>query len=280
MKKIILCADDFALSAPISEGIVELVEMGRLSAVSCMTEGKYWLDKNNRLPQLRDRIDIGLHFNLTQSFGTPKESLQTVIRESLLGPLSRTRIENSLHDQLDLFESVMGEAPDFIDGHQHIHLFPRVRTVLLQTLARRYRHRRPWLRQVNPSLRAGTGRRKSLIIDVLGWGFAREAKRYGFDLNPSFSGIYTLHNQTDFGQHMRQWLRHASDGELIMCHPGKLEHNHAHDPAERDAITRTRELTWLASDEFGALLHELDIALVRFKDIAVKPDDAQTNRSS
>ena len=270
MKKIILCADDFALSAPISEGIVELVEMGRLSAVSCMTEGKYWRDKTNRLPQQRDRVDIGLHFNLTQGFGTPKVSLQTLIRESLLGSLSRHHIETSLHNQLDLFEAVMGEAPDFIDGHQHIHLFPRVRTVLLQTLARRYRHRRPWLRQVNPSLRAGTGRRKSLIIDLLGWGFAREAARYGFNLNPSFSGIYTLHNQTDFGSHMRQWLRHASDGELIMCHPGKLTANNDNTlyPSDTIATTRTSELAWLASDEFGALLRELEIKLVRFKDIA------------
>lgn len=83
---------------------------------------------------------------------------------------------------------------------------------------------------------------------------------------------------------MRDWLRHASDGELIMCHPGKLAEkladNNAQYPTDTDAITRTRELTWLASDEFGALLRELDIALVRFKDIAAKTDDTQTNRSS
>ena len=269
MKKIILCADDYALSASVSEGIVELVEMGRLSAVGCMTEGRFWQNRRNRLPQLRDRVDIGLHFNLTQGFDAPRESLQTILRGALLGTLSAQRIEASLHDQLDRFESVMGDAPDFIDGHQHVHMFPRIRIVVLQALARRYRHRRPWLRQVNPSLRPGTDRNKRLLLDVLGWGFAYRARKLGFALNANFAGIYSLQPDADFGALMRAWLSDAKDGELIMCHPGHTPErpDAALCPADEIAATRPRELEWLAGTEFGILMREQQIQLARFRDL-------------
>jgi predicted glycoside hydrolase/deacetylase ChbG (UPF0249 family) len=42
MKRIVLCADDFGQSAAISQGILQLVQAGRLSAVSCMTEADSW----------------------------------------------------------------------------------------------------------------------------------------------------------------------------------------------------------------------------------------------
>ena len=35
-RKIVLCADDYGLSLGVSRGIRELLEMGRLSATSCM----------------------------------------------------------------------------------------------------------------------------------------------------------------------------------------------------------------------------------------------------
>lgn len=35
-KTIVLCADDFGLDPGVSEGILKLAHMGRLSAVSCM----------------------------------------------------------------------------------------------------------------------------------------------------------------------------------------------------------------------------------------------------
>jgi predicted glycoside hydrolase/deacetylase ChbG (UPF0249 family) len=266
MKNIILCADDFALSAPISEGIVELVEMGRLSAVSCMTEGAYWQDRRNRLPLLRDRVDIGLHFNLTQAFDQPHPSLNTLLREALLGTLPLKSIEASLHDQLDRYEAVMGEAPDFIDSHQHVHQLPRLRTVLLRALARRYRHRRPWLLRIQPALQDGVGQRRKMLLNLLDWGFARRARRYGFHLAARCRGVDSPLESADFSQTIERWLREAIDGEFIICHPGKYEPRSSDVPLaiETQTDVRANELAWLASDAFGALLQQLDIRLVRF----------------
>lgn len=279
--KIILCADDYALSAPVSAGIIELVKMERLSAVGCMTEAPFWQDKRNTLPELRDRIDIGLHFNLTQGFGAPKQSLQQILRGALLGTLVERHIENTLHDQLDRFESVMGEAPDFVDGHQHVHVFPRIRNIVLQTLARRYRHRRPWLRQVNPDLRFGPDWHKRLLLAALDTHFAHRAQQLGFACNSHFAGIYSLRSDANFGRLMQQWLLHAQPGELLMCHPGYASDATTTDaakanplfPADMIASTRPLELAWLAGAEFANLLQTRRVQLARFRD-AVATDPA------
>jgi predicted glycoside hydrolase/deacetylase ChbG (UPF0249 family) len=271
MKKIILCADDYALSTAVSTGIVELVERGRLSAVGCMTEAPFWIDKRNRLPELRDRVDIGLHFNLTQGFGSPKSSLQQILRSALLGNFSERSIEDALHDQLDRFESVMGEAPDFVDGHQHVHVFPRIRHVLLHTLARRYRLRRPWLRQVNPSINPGPDWSKRIVLALLDSRFAHKAQEHGFTFNKTFSGTYSLQSSARFDVLMRNWLSHANSGELLMCHPGHVDSNEKSSlyPADEIAATRPLEYAYLASDDFGAWLQHQGIELVRFRDSGI-----------
>ncbi len=275
MKAIILCADDYALNSEVDAGIVQLVEMERLSAVSCMTESPRWRDADNCLPALRDCIDIGLHFNLTQQFGgtqnaaMAKQPLPFILRGALLGTLTRQEIADSLHAQLDLFESVMGDAPDFVDGHQHVHMFPRIRTVVLETLARRYRLRRPWLRQVNPSLERGPDWNKRALLTLLNWRFAHSAQQLGFSCNPSFSGVYSLLPEADYPTLMRHWLAHASNGEVLMCHPGQASaktENYAAAITDEIAQTRPRELAWLASREFGELLAHEQISLSRFRD--------------
>ncbi len=51
--------------------------------------------------------------------------------------LNRELITQCIEEQWDLFVSVMGKHPDFIDGHQHIHQFPFIRDILLQLLKRK-----------------------------------------------------------------------------------------------------------------------------------------------
>jgi predicted glycoside hydrolase/deacetylase ChbG (UPF0249 family) len=280
MKGIILCADDYAFNAAVDAGIVQLVEMGRLSAVGCMTESPRWLDRDNRLPQLRDRIDIGLHFNLTQKFppqqlppqhsaDDEKQPLPQLLRRALLGTVSRQTIADSLHAQLDRFETVMGDAPDFVDGHQHVHIFPHIRKTVLETLARRYRLRRPWLRQVNPSLERGADWNKRLLLSLLNQRFEHAAHRQAFHCNKAFAGIYSLQTTANFPLLMRHWLTHSAEGTLLMCHPGQnASNNPDRSVADEIAATRPLELAWLAGAEFPALLERERIRLSRFRDLA------------
>lgn len=285
MRKIILCADDYALTPEVSAGIIDLAKQGRLSAIGCMTEAPFWQDRANQLSSLRDRVDIGLHFNLTQGFGSShlvqKLPLELVLRNSVLGTIATNDIISSLHDQLDRYESVMGEAPDFVDGHQHVHMLPRIRRLVLETLARRYRLRRPWLRRVNPSIMVGPDWSKRLLLSVLGAGFKSAAEHRGFALNHTFSGIYSLRPDANFANRMRIWLTNAADGELLMCHPGYAAATDSWQsaelqPADEIATTRPLELAYLASDEFADLLRTQHITLVRFHEIQAE----STNKSN
>ena len=39
---------------------------------------------------------------------------------------------NEIAAQLRMFVHTFGRAPDFIDGHQHVHLFPQIRDAVLE----------------------------------------------------------------------------------------------------------------------------------------------------
>ncbi len=263
MKQIVLCADDYGQSAAISSGIMQLVQAGRLSAVSCMTESPFWKGPANTLPRYREYVDVGLHFNLTQSLpapATPALPLPQVLLRALLGAIDGNVVERALHAQLDRFEAVMGTPPDFVDGHQHVHVFPQIRTRLLGQLAARYPKQKPYLRAVSPPLRGADGLLKLAFLKALGAGFARQAKHRGFSLSGDFAGIYSLRPEVDFAPLMRQWLAQVHSGDLIMCHPGLA------DSGSTDAIRATRplELAFLRSAEFGQLLADQQIELARF----------------
>lgn len=266
MKKIILCADDYGQSAAISAGIVKLVAQDRLSAVSCLSEGNFWLSADNTLLTYRDRIDIGLHFNLTHAFpaqAIAARPLAAILRTTLSGRCDRNAIATALHTQLDRFESIAGQAPDFVDGHQHVHVLPGIRSVVIAELARRYPHTKPYLRAVNPHLPGHGGFIKLTLLKLLGLGFSEFAHRYGMQTNRGFAGIYSLQPQANFGALMRNWIAAARSGDLLMCHPGCADNNIS-DPI---AATRPHELALLQSAEFSALLDRNNVRLSRFRDL-------------
>jgi predicted glycoside hydrolase/deacetylase ChbG (UPF0249 family) len=266
MKRIILCADDYAQSAAISTGILQLVEQRRLSAVSCFSEGEFWSRTENSLLDYRDHIDIGLHFNLTQPFANATlaaQPLSAVMRSALSGSIDRSAITHALHAQLDRFEAVAGQMPDFIDGHQHVHVLPGIRDVVIAALAQRYRQQKPYLRAVNPRLPGHGGFIKLLVLKLLGSGFSSLAQRHGMYTNRGFAGIYSLQVHADFATLMRNWLNAAHNGDLLMCHPGAA----ANDNSDPITDTRPRELALLQSTEFDDMLVHNTICLSRFRDI-------------
>lgn len=263
MRRIILCADDYGQSAAISQGIIELARGGRLSATSCLTESAFWLEPANTLSALDGVIDIGLHFNLTQPFPAqmvPAQPLDRVLRAALTGRIDRRAIVRTLHTQLDRFEQVMQRAPDFVDGHQHVHVFPGIRSVVLTELSQRYRQRKPYLRAVTPPLVGSREMIKTAVLKLLGAGFSGDARRHGLPTNEAFDGIYSLQPEADFPTLMQTWLHRVADRTLLMCHPGQS----AADPDDPIRATRPLEFAYLQSDAFGELLVREGIELVRF----------------
>src|SRR5450830_178369 len=166
MKPIIISADDFAQSAAIDTAIIALIQQQRLSATSCLTLSPRWTEAAKLItPEIRKLADIGLHLDFTQFAQIARKPLGILIIRSLLRSLSRKAIAANIHQQLDQFEQVLGTAPDYIDGHQHVHQLPQIRDVLLEIIVKRYGTKLPWIRIAAPPLQFGF---KGQVIRLLG----------------------------------------------------------------------------------------------------------------
>jgi predicted glycoside hydrolase/deacetylase ChbG (UPF0249 family) len=285
MTPIAVCADDYAQNTAISAGILELLDKKALSAASCFSTAPSWRER--AAPALRERVekrvdghwqaDVGLHFNLTEGFGGPAaHSLNGLILRGLAGELNRKAMQAvitaALQRQLDAFEQGLGRAPDFIDGHQHVHQFRGVREVLLQVLAQRYPRgsspgtdgKKPWVRN---TVRASHGwRGKAQVLELLGGkALATALSRRGLSSNHGFAGVYGF-DRPDYGVCFAQWLKAAKPGMLIMCHPARAtQESGGHDPI---AAQRLVEHRYFSSPAYPEALRAAGVQVQRLTALA------------
>ncbi|MDX1802483.1 MAG: ChbG/HpnK family deacetylase [Alcanivorax sp.] len=257
MRRLILCADDYGLSASVDGAIVDLLARQRLSATSCMVQGARWPDAAEALRPYLSTAQVGLHFNLTEGLHNDDLPLGQLLGRVASLRVDRRWVAQRLHEQLDLFETHLGRPPAYVDGHQHVHVFPGVRGVFLRVLAQRYPTQRPWLRFTAPLLSPGDQRIKAWVLSVLSVGFAAQAQRAGFTGNHGFAGLYSLSERADFAALMRDWCQRLPDKALIMCHPACGEAVAAVD----HGLARQQEYDFLSSDHFSRLLSEQQIGL-------------------
>ena len=224
-KRVIVCGDDFGMNADIDEGMIALADMGRISAVSCLALGPTFAANARRLDERN--VDIGLHVNLTESLGAeavPMPSLGKLIFNAYAGRLDTGWVQSQLTLQFDAFEAAFGRAPDYVDGHQHVHQLPGIRDQVLLQLKRRQGAHRPWLRQTAPGMLCGIPVKESIkarVIGALGAGaLARQASRNGLRTNRRLLGVYGFEGgKRRYADLLQNWLFNARDGDLLMCHP-------------------------------------------------------------
>jgi len=278
MLRFVLCADDFALTRGTSEAILALLRKGRLSATSAMTNGASWPDGARSLKELSGGADLGVHLNLTSgeslsvmsSFAPSGRlpSLGKVLRGALLGGLPLSEIADEFRRQIDAFAQATGREPDFLDGHQHVHVFPRIREALFEAvdsigLARRIHVRDPADRPGAIAARrlcAG----KALLIASLASGFGEALAERGVVTNDSFAGFSPFSPRRDYGRDFARYLRRPGKRHLVMCHPGLFEPGNA---ADAIAATRPKEHEFLVGDAFPAQLERHGAQVVRFREL-------------
>jgi predicted glycoside hydrolase/deacetylase ChbG (UPF0249 family) len=176
-------------------------------------------------------------------------------------------VRNEIRAQLDAFEDAWAAAPDYVDGHQHMHLLPTVREALVEEIARRYPQGSVYVRDCreNPAtiLRRRVAVGKALFLTWLGGGFARLAQQARIPMNQGFAGLHDFSGRVPFRQLMQAFLRHAGPRPLIHVHPGRV------DAAlrERDKLTTPREaeFAYLASEDFAVDLTAAGVAVARFR---------------
>ena len=263
IKDVVLCADDYALNAPVSQGIVALAVLGRLSATSVMSLSPRWAEDAPSLRDMRERIDVGVHLDWTSSFAVDAghgRGLAEVMARAALRLYAQKDIEDEIERQLDAFETHWQAVPDHIDGHQHVQQFAVFRHALAQVLLRRYGQvaQRPWLR-VSQVAQPGL---KAKVITAMGAkGLQRWAQQHAWPTLSPLLGAYGFDGgMDDYARHMQGWLASlpADKSALIMCHPAVSAH-------ADDAIgtARKREFAYLAGHDFVQHLFDAGVHLVR-----------------
>jgi predicted glycoside hydrolase/deacetylase ChbG (UPF0249 family) len=272
-----LCADDYAISKGVSRGILEALEAGRLTATSVMTTRTAWPKTARDLRHFEKEADIGLHLNLTlgaplgpmPSFAPRKKfpDIRNVIRLVRKNELSRLEIREEIFRQLDAFADCYGKMPDFLDGHQHVQILPKIRTWLFECLKERGLQEKIWLRNSADRIFRIFARnievKKALAIALLGHGFARDAAAQGFATNDGFAGFSAFDATRDLGAIFPHYLRAPGYRHLVMCHPGYCDEELV--LADPVTLTRERELNYLLSQDFIDLMERRGAVLRCFK---------------
>jgi predicted glycoside hydrolase/deacetylase ChbG (UPF0249 family) len=275
LRHIWLCADDYGISRGVNKAIRDLIMHGRLNATSVMVLAPSFDRGDARSLQMLNagtkRAAIGLHLTLTGPFAPVSESF-TPTRGGAFLPMKAMQIAavtrrldgNALKleiaAQIHAFAGAFGHLPDYIDGHQHIHLFPQVREALLEIMPQATPD--AWARQCGrPRVPRRRPDYKALILDILSVRFRDKARRAGIATNPAFAGSYTFSRRAVFADIFPRFLAGLPDGGLIMCHPGFVDA----ELKRLDPLThlREREYEYFMSDEFPALLKAHNVALGR-----------------
>lgn len=231
--RIVLCADDYAMTEGVSRSIDRLAADGRLSAVSVMVTGRHWPALGERARAMRSRCAVGLHLDLT--LGAPLgpmprlapagrlPAIGELTARALRGDIDRDEVAAEVRRQLAAFSDAIGHPPDHVDGHQHAHALPVVRDAVLATLAGMTTTPKPLVRDPadRPAaiLRRRTAVAKALALAWLSRGFGAAARRAGFPTNDSFAGVSSFAP----GAAAAELRRAAHSGgrlHMVMCHPG------------------------------------------------------------
>lgn len=265
-RNLTLCADDFGQSKDISEGILDLIACRRLTATAVLTEGPFWAEGAQRLRDLQDRADVGVHLNLTHTFENTSGNRPLLhwLIATQLGKVNSDRIRDRFIKQIDLFVQHFRRLPDFIDGHQHVHAFPVIRQAMMDAIQLRWAkvNERPWVRTPDRLIDDGGSRLKTSILRYACRGFSNFTQQHGLKFTEHFGGVYGLNANAHFENRMRGWLQLIPNGTLLMCHPGRPSTDYS-DPI---GGARAVEFNYLVSPRFYADCQRSGIRLVRFSD--------------
>lgn len=275
LRRLILCADDFGLAPGVDDAILDLIGRGRLNATSVMVlPPTFSPAEATRLAAVAaGRAQVGLHLTLTAPFQPLTTGYAPLARDgrflpvgkllaaSFVTPFDRGAVGREIEAQTAAFVAAFGRPPDYVDGHQHVHLLPGVREAVLEIVPRLAPG--AWVRQcgqITATLKR-LGDPKSLLLDRMSGAFRRLAAERGVATNPAFAGTYTFKPEVDYAALFPAFLKDLPDGSVVMCHPGTVDG----ELKRLDPLTALREAeyAYLGGDRFPAVLAQAGFTLAR-----------------
>jgi hopanoid biosynthesis associated protein HpnK len=295
VRRLIINADDFGLTAGVNRAIVEAHEGGIVTSATLMANGQAF-DEAVSLAQSRPRLGVGCHIVLvdgapllrqsaTHSLLDPGRSNTGALRFregigkfaalALLGRLVPDEIEAEAAAQIGKLQS-SGIAVTHLDSHKHTHMFPQVfKPVLRAARACGVKAiRNPFERISGSQLGSQLAARPRLWRRGIEVGILRglvrqfrEAVRHAEMITPDGTFAIVVTGALD-ERLLRGMLEHLPDGvwELV-CHPGyndaDLQNIHT-----RLRESREQELRILTSQSIRDVLAANGVEVISYRDLA------------
>jgi chitin disaccharide deacetylase len=290
VRRLIINADDFGLTAGVNRAIVEAHEHGVVSSATLMANGQAF-DEAAKLAGSRPRLGVGCHIVLVDGIplvgnaathtlidgriaGAPRfrEGIGKFAALALLGRLAPDEIEAEATAQIRKLQSA-GIAVTHLDSHKHTHMFPHVfRPVLRAAKAcgvTAIRNPFERIRGAEVASRPALWRRwaEVRVLRALVKQF-REAVRQAGMTTPDGTLAIVATGALDEGW-LRRMVEHLPDGvwELV-CHPG-------YNDAELQAVptrlreSREQELRILTSQSTRDLLETNGVKVISYGELAM-----------
>ncbi|MCS7336960.1 MAG: hopanoid biosynthesis-associated protein HpnK [Verrucomicrobiae bacterium] len=270
-RRLIVTADDFGRSESVNRAVVRAHQEGILTTASLMvTEPGF--DQAVEFAKQNPRLGVGLHLTLVcghsaldhkkipdlvngrNEFGT--RAFETGLRYFFNAGI-RPQLQAEIRAQLEKFKAT-GLELDHVSGHLHMHMHPTVLGILLDCAAefgiRRFRltQDRFWL---NARVAPGRWLYRAAMAIVFNQ-LARHAR-------PRLAARGIKHADFVFGLLQNSRVDEAFVLGLLRRLPEGVSELYLH-PAEGES---TAELDAVISPKVRALIDELGIELVRYKDL-------------
>ncbi len=263
-RRLWLCADDYGISAGVDRAIRDLIDRGRINATSVMVAAPGFARRDADALAALGRGSIGLHFALTAPFRPMTDDYRPAAPDGAFPTLSRTLVTGLMRrfdsaalaaeasSQIAAFISLFGRPPDFVDGHQHVHMLPQAADALLAAMKEAAPN--AWIRQCGRAIPLTKRWRdpKGLFLDVLSRRLRTRCVASGIAANAAFAGTYDFKTKRGFDELFGLFLDDLPDGSVVMCHPGFVD-THLR---RIDNLTERREeeYAYLAGERFPQLL--------------------------
>lgn len=226
-----IIADDFGLCPTHDAVILKLLERGSIDGTSAFVDAPINKNTLEHIVNLREErlCKVGLHLNLTENFTnkTNNPSVSKLLLKSAFGQLSRPSLAKDIWRQFDQFHNLFGFHPDYLDGHQHCHIFPIIAQELAQVVEARDLGHSFWVRYPDEVNTKGvvksylTGGLKALIVSRFAQRTRIHFESRDITMNKTFAGFLNLNADKDvFAKDFVSMLSNAPADAVIMVHPG------------------------------------------------------------
>jgi predicted glycoside hydrolase/deacetylase ChbG (UPF0249 family) len=246
-RQLIVNADDLAISAGITRGIIECHLQGIVTSTSVMVNMPEAAESIRKAQQEAPNLGLGLHFVF--SFWKPvlpAESVPSLLKTgdafpqnyneltSLVGGFDPAQVKAEMRAQFDQFIALAGHPPDHLDSHHGVTEFSQPASEMMVELAEQYNLP---IRKHQVAVAAHLRQ-----PDVMSFDF--------FDETVSFENLSRV-------------LKNVQEGVTELgCHPGY--------PADLDEVykePRETELRLMTDPRIKAIIEEEGIQLINFSNL-------------